>query len=156
MTDKLDLSPIIEAYQWLKDNPEHFNMRHFISKPDEEENTFRMADTSLVTPDCGTTFCLGGTILLLQARKEGKTCLDISEGGPVTMKVFKLLKKNNPNWTGWKSKLSNNLSDMLDELFMGDWHEEHMNISLDNITLPQLWEGIEYLCKAFEFKPSKQ
>lgn len=156
MTDRLDLSLIVEAYQWLKQNPAHFDMSYFISTIDGKDKSIVPVQMSPVTPECGTTFCLAGAILLLHARKEGKTCVNLSDYETATRRVFQLLKKTNPNWTGWESKMSDTLSDMLTELFMGDWHKETMNVCLEHITLPQLWQGIRHLCIAFGSIPVEE
>jgi len=161
MTTELDLYLLVEAYYWLKQHPEHFDMRYFVAGWEYDEDAAGSilipTNHTPVVPECGTTFCLAGTILLLQARKEGKKKLYLSTlNSSGTGGVFQLLEKHNPDWAGWETSQSDRLYKMLYELFTGDWHKETMNTMIGDITLPQLWQGIQHICIEFDYVPVKE
>lgn len=152
MTKSLDLSPLVDGYNWLVEHEQHFSMNHWISKLAEKDGEESWEDvlTTPVEPECGTVLCLCGAALLVNAQKNQRKELTVAYGSEgVLVQFIDILGKVNPQWDGEWGELKSDLRD----LFLGDWFKDEYDIDIEDVTLELVRDGIESVCSRWNYTP---
>ena len=159
----LDLSSIEAGYQWLTEHSECFNMSKFIStrkhrKELEEKGLDRLFCKHVVCtpviPECGTTLCLAGAILLANALNKGEETVSILiDHYDILTRVLDLVEKDNPELLPLPLELSIGLRNV----FMGDIffdREEYSHVyRMTDIRLEDLKKELDLLYNYWGYVP---
>ena len=155
----LDLSSIEAGYKWLTEHSECFNMSKFISIRKYRDKYREEIDESggdwnfhpyvvrtPVIPECGTTLCLAGAMLLADALNKGeKTVLISNDSHDILTRVLDLVEKDNPELLPLPLELSIDLT----KIFMGDIffdREEYSHVDrMTDIRLEDLKKELDLL-----------
>ena len=153
MTDKLDLSPIIDGYKWMLNNPQYVEMENFLclkaTDPDTgNEQRFYINFVELPLKE-DVSFCLATACLLVDSLNKGKDRLVVFDKGltPVDF-IIRILQERNPDYTGYWTEVRLSLAN----LFCGQWYRENLNTYIEYVTMPQVKQGILALCNEFAYK----
>ena len=159
----LDLSSIEAGYKWLTEHSECFNMSKFIStrthrKEMEERGLDRLFYKPVVCtpviPECGTTLCLAGAILLANALNKGEETVSILiDHYDILTRVLDLVEKDNPELLPLPLELSIGLRNV----FMGDIffdREEYSHVyRMTDIRLEDLKKELDLLYNYWGYVP---
>jgi hypothetical protein len=146
MTDALDLSPLVDGYNWLLEHEQHFKMNHWIGqlvgKDGDGFNKYEALTTIPTEPECGTVLCLCGAALLVNAKRQKTPTLMTGRPDTIIGQFMTILREANPQWRGgWGS-----VRDDLEHLFLGDYFDDEFDVALDAVTLGLAREGIDWIC----------
>jgi hypothetical protein len=154
MVEALDLSPLVDGYNWLLEHEGHFKMNHWIErlvgKDSHGFNKYEALMTIPTEPECGTVLCLCGAALLVNAkRQKSPTVMTEYGSGAIIGQFMNILREVNQQWQGdWS-----NVEGSLERLFMGDYFDEEFDVDIDNVTLELAREGVEWICDRWGHVP---
>jgi hypothetical protein len=147
MTDALDLSPLVDGYNWLLEHEKHFKMNHWIGqlvgKDSDGFNKYEALMTIPTEPECGTVLCLCGAALLVNAKQQEASTVVTEYGSTAIIGQFmNILREANQQWQGdWEA-----VADSLEHLFMGYYFDEEFDVNVGNVTLDLARKGVEWIC----------
>jgi hypothetical protein len=153
MTDALDLSPLVDGYNWLLEHEEHFRMNHWIGqlvgKDSNGFNEYKALTTIPTEPECGTVLCLCGAALLVNAKRQKAPTLTAGSSGITIGQFMNILREANQKWKGdWRAVCND-----LEYLFLGDYFDEEFGVDIGNVTLELAREGVEWICDRWGHVP---
>jgi hypothetical protein len=154
MTDTLDLSPLVDGYNWLLEHEEHFRMNHWIGrlvgKDIDGFNEYKALTTIPTEPECGTVLCLCGAALLVNAKRQQMPTVMTGYGsGAIINQFMNILREANQQWQGDWSDVEGSL----EYLFMGHYFDEEFGVDIGNVTLELAREGVEWICDRWGHVP---